>query len=151
MSRTRAALAGATAVAALMAAPVALAAPAHHHGGGGGPQGNVLPFQNPRLPVRARVADLLSRMTLVGSDPPHAVDYELEVPSGMASRGRIALSADGAGTRVTWQHHIDFGGNPLERWRGLVVDAYLGNKFARGLDALAHAVAETRASHRDGA
>lgn len=103
------------------------------------------------LTLTNRDGAVLSRMTLVGSDPPHAVDYQLEVPSGMASRGRIALDADGAGTRVTWQHHIDFGGNPLQRWRGLVVDAYLGSKFARGLDALAHAVDQTRASHRDGA
>ena len=52
--------------AAALAAPIALAAPdadaATHHGGPS--KGRGLPYQNHRLPVRARVADLLSRMTL---------------------------------------------------------------------------------------
>src|SRR3954462_3944024 len=70
MSRTRTVLAAVTAATAL-AVPAALAAPGAgaaggHHGGGhhgGGPKGHALPYENPRLPVRARVADLLSRMT----------------------------------------------------------------------------------------
>src|SRR3954447_5657998 len=71
MSRTRTVLAAVTAATAL-AVPAALAAPGAgaaggHHGGGhhgGGPKGHGLPYENPRPPVRARVADLLSRMTL---------------------------------------------------------------------------------------
>jgi beta-glucosidase len=34
------------------------------HGGGGNPGGGTLPYENAALPVRVRVADLLSRMTL---------------------------------------------------------------------------------------
>jgi beta-glucosidase len=57
---------GATAV---VAAPGALAGggPGGHHGGGGGGgggNGGGLPYENGRLPVQQRVADLLSRMTL---------------------------------------------------------------------------------------
>jgi beta-glucosidase len=56
-------LLAAGAVAAL-AAPTALAAPGAggHHGGP--PGGHGAAYENPRLPVRVRVADLLSRMTL---------------------------------------------------------------------------------------
>jgi beta-glucosidase len=66
MSRTTSTVAAAVAVAAL-AVPTALAAPgpgavSMHHGGA--PNGHGLPYENARLPVRARVADLLSRMTL---------------------------------------------------------------------------------------
>src|SRR3954464_12733757 len=66
MSRTRPILATVAAAAAL-AAPTAVAAPhgGHdHHHGGPPPQAHGLPYEHPRLPVRARVADLLSRMTL---------------------------------------------------------------------------------------
>jgi beta-glucosidase len=66
MSRTRSMLAAIGASAAL-AVPAALAAPGAGATGtrhGGAPKAHVLPYQNPRLPVRARVADLLSRMTL---------------------------------------------------------------------------------------
>jgi beta-glucosidase len=64
MSRTTAMLAAAGAAAAL-AAPTALAAPgAVGTDHGGPPKGRSLPYQNPRLPVRVRVADLLPRMTL---------------------------------------------------------------------------------------
>jgi beta-glucosidase len=55
----------AAAAAAALAVPAALAGPSDagtRHGGG--PKTHGLPYQNPRLPVRARVADLLSRMTL---------------------------------------------------------------------------------------
>ena len=66
MSRTTSISAAAVAV-VVLAVPTALASPgpgavgAHH---GGAPVGHGLPYQNARLPVRARVADLLSRMTL---------------------------------------------------------------------------------------
>jgi beta-glucosidase len=63
MSSTRTVLAGLAATAAL-AVPIGLAAPgagaATHHRAGAG----ALPYENPRLPVRERVEDLLSRMTL---------------------------------------------------------------------------------------
>src|SRR3954447_24497794 len=70
MSRTRSMVAAVTAATAL-AVPAALAAPGagatgpHHrgHGHGGRPHSPGLPYQNRRLPVRARVADLLARMT----------------------------------------------------------------------------------------
>jgi beta-glucosidase len=64
MSKPRLMLAAIGAVAAL-AVPAALAAPgavgAHHPAA---PKGLGLAYENPRLPVRARVADLLPRMTL---------------------------------------------------------------------------------------
>ena len=59
MSRSRPILA-VVGVAAALAVPAALAAPGAAHP----PKDHGLPYQNPRLPVRARVADLLSRMTL---------------------------------------------------------------------------------------
>src|SRR3954449_2142191 len=62
MSGSRSILA-AVGVTAALAVPAALAAPGAAH-----PKhpskDHGLPYQNPRLPVRARVADLLSRMTL---------------------------------------------------------------------------------------
>jgi beta-glucosidase len=51
-------------VAAALATPTALAAPGAGGQRGGAPDGHGVPYENPRLPVRARVADLLSRMTL---------------------------------------------------------------------------------------
>jgi beta-glucosidase len=55
----------ALAVPAALAAPGAGATGPHHrgHGHGGRPHSPGLPYQNRRLPVRARVADLLARMT----------------------------------------------------------------------------------------
>ena len=51
-------------VAATLATPTALAAPGAGQQHGGAPGGHGVPYENPRLPVRVRVADLLSRMTL---------------------------------------------------------------------------------------
>jgi beta-glucosidase len=56
----------ALAVSAAFVAPGAGATDTHDRGGPqheGGAPGHGLPYQNPRLPVRVRVADLLSRMT----------------------------------------------------------------------------------------
>lgn len=73
------------------------------------------------------------KMTVTGLAPA-AVRYHLEFPdNGFQSDGGMDLTAEGAGTRVTWFDGGDLGMNPLNRWFGLFLDKLIGQDFARGL------------------
>lgn len=60
--------------------------------------------------------------------------------SGMATeqRARFELEPqeEGRGTRVTWVMEADFGGNPFDRWFGLMLDGMVGPDYERGLARL---------------
>ncbi len=51
----------------------------------------------------------------------------------MTSRGQLLLAPDGNGTRVTWTNEGDMGGNPVNRYFGLMMDRLVGPDFEAGL------------------
>ena len=51
-------------------------------------------------------------------------------------RARYELTADAKGTRVAWVMEADFGGNPIDRWFGLLLDRMVGPDYERGLARL---------------
>ena len=50
------------------------------------------------------------------------------------------LEADGEATRVVWGLDADMGGNPINRWFGLLLDGFVGADYERGLSQLQTAV-----------
>lgn len=82
--------------------------------------------------------------TIVRSDPPRVVAYEVLVEGAMRWDGEVAmeaLPADGASTegpttRVTWTESGDFGWNPLMGYVARKMGTSQGEELARGLDRL---------------
>jgi beta-glucosidase len=104
-SRTRSIVAAVGAAAAL-ALPVGLAAPGAgaagtHHGGQS--HGHGLPYENPRLPVQARVADLLSRMTLAEKigQMTQAERAEVDTDTTKITRDKLGSVLSGGGSVPT--------------------------------------------------
>ena len=64
-----------------------------------------------------------TRMQFSGMSVEHRARFELE-------------PLEGQGTRVVWVMEADFGGNPIDRWFGLLLDGMVGPDFERGLARL---------------
>jgi uncharacterized protein YndB with AHSA1/START domain len=82
------------------------------------------------------------KMTFTAAEPDRRVAYDLFFPDfGTTSAGDLLLTADGAGTKVTWTMNGDMGSNPLFRWMALFADKMVGADFEAGLANL-KAIAE---------
>lgn len=46
------------------------------------------------------------------------------------------LLPSGAGTRIVWAFTKDVGNNPLQRWKGLMFDSWIGRDYEEGLERL---------------
>ena len=55
---------------------------------------------------------------------------------GSPARQVFTLTADGAGTKVSWSMEVDLGRNPVARYFGLGFDGMIGRDFDKGLDLL---------------
>ena len=77
------------------------------------------------------------KMTFTTAEPGKRLGYDLYFPDfGTTSQGDFTLSADGAGTRVTWAMNGDMGTNPFFRWIALGADSMVGKDFEAGLAGL---------------
>lgn len=77
------------------------------------------------------------KLKLTASDPAKGVRYDLDFENGKyLSKGGLAYEATADGTRVTWSNDGDLGGNPINRWFGLMMDRMMGPDFATGLKNL---------------
>jgi uncharacterized protein YndB with AHSA1/START domain len=73
-------------------------------------------------------------MEFTAAVPNRHVDYALSFPDfGMTSRGQLRLTPEVEGTRVTWTNEGDMGGNPVNRYFGLMMDRMVGPDFEAGL------------------
>jgi uncharacterized protein YndB with AHSA1/START domain len=74
------------------------------------------------------------RMTFTAAEPSTRVAFDLFFPDfGSTSKGEIAFTPDGGGTRVVWTMNGDMGANPIYRWMGLFMDKMVGPDFDAGL------------------
>lgn len=77
------------------------------------------------------------KMTFTTAEPGKRLGYDLYFPDfGTTSQGDFTLSADGAGTRVTWAMNGNMGTNPFFRWIALGADSMVGKDFEAGLAGL---------------
>ncbi len=73
------------------------------------------------------------KMTITKQSPTEVV-YSLEMLDfSTKSTGRLALVAEGTGTRVLWTDEGDLGMNPMNRWFGLFIERMIGPDFEKGL------------------
>lgn len=78
--------------------------------------------------------------TIRESVPYERVATDLVFGDGPA-KAAFLLASESGGTRVTWTLDMEFGGNPLRRWFGLLLDRMVGADYDKGLAKL-KAVAE---------
>lgn len=77
------------------------------------------------------------RMQIIESVPNRRVVYTLSIsPGDLTSEGRIELTPEQGGVRVTWSDSGELGYNPMYRWFGLMLDGWIGPDFESGLNNL---------------
>ena len=81
--------------------------------------------------------------TILSTIADREVRYRVEVQGGrMVTEGTLRLTADRAGTRVTWQEQGDFGTNPLLGYLALSMDRIQGAQMEGSLARLGERVRE---------
>jgi polyketide cyclase/dehydrase/lipid transport protein len=76
------------------------------------------------------------RLEIVEAVSPSQLTYVLTMPDGsLASRGTLALTAEGSATRVRWTQSGGLPGLRM-RWVGLFFDDWLGTQFETSLQGL---------------
>lgn len=79
-------------------------------------------------------------MVFDAAEPNKQLTYTLTFPDmGSAATGRIVLTPQGNGTRVTWSFETSLGNNPVMRWFGLMIPGMVGKDFDEGLANLEEA------------
>jgi len=77
---------------------------------------------------------------IIESRPSSYVEVALD--SGQIGKAVVSyqLLPSGAGTRIVWVFNKDVGNNPLQRWRGLMFDSWIGQDYEEGLERLKQVV-----------
>lgn len=112
------------------------------------PQGTQYTFTGPASGVGAKMA-WSSENKNVGSGSqeikqvsPNRVDTYLDFgPQGNAD-AFWELTPNANGTQITWGFETDLGNNPVARWMGLMMDKFVGESYAEGLNDLKNLVEE---------
>ena len=77
------------------------------------------------------------QMEFTRAEAPGLIEYKLYFPDfDSSSSGRIALTPDGAGTKVSWSNAGSFGANPLLHYFAIMMDRMVGPDFEGGLNNL---------------
>jgi uncharacterized protein YndB with AHSA1/START domain len=77
------------------------------------------------------------QMEFTAAEPDRQISYRLIFADfGMVSGGALKLAPEGTGTRITWTNEGEFGGNPFNRYFGLMMDKMVGKDFDGGLNNL---------------
>jgi len=101
-----------------------------HEGPGAGPGATLRWVGNPRtLGSGSQIITVSDPYTRVAAD----VDFG---QGGGPAKQVYTLSADGAGTKVSWSMDVDLGMNPIARYFGLGFDGRIGRDFDKGLGLL---------------
>jgi hypothetical protein len=74
-----------------------------------------------------------SSMEITESDPNRHIDLAVNF-NGLDGTGYYDVAPSGSGSKVTWGFGYDSGTSPLKRWKGLLLDRYVGAEYR---DALA--------------
>jgi hypothetical protein len=74
-------------------------------------------------------------MQIADSSPNRRVDLAVNF-NDLEGATFYDLAPSGSGTKVTWGFSYDTGTNPLRRWKGLMLDRFVGNDFQVGLAEL---------------
>lgn len=75
------------------------------------------------------------RMEIVKSDPNRRVDLAVNF-NGLDGTSYYDISPSGSGSKVVWGFSYDSGTSPLKRWKGLMLDRFVGAEYENGLAKL---------------
>ena len=94
-------------------------------------------------------------MEITESNPNRHIDLAVDF-NGLDGTAYYDVAPSGSGSKVTWGLSYNSGTSPLKRWKGLMLDRYLGAEFRDGLGKLkdkveigAEAGSAATSSHRD--
>lgn len=74
-------------------------------------------------------------MEITGSDPNRHIDLAVNF-NGMEGTSYYDVAPSGSGSKVTWGFGYDTGSSPLKRWKGLMLDQFVGAEYRDGLAKL---------------
>ena len=74
-------------------------------------------------------------MEIVESEQPHSVDLAANF-NGLEGTSGYLLAPAGSGSKVTWTFGYETGSSPLKRWKGLMLDGFVGPEYSKGLEKL---------------
>ncbi|MEM7192792.1 MAG: SRPBCC family protein, partial [Pseudomonadota bacterium] len=81
---------------------------------------------------------------IVESDPSSTVRLNSSI-KGLDGTSDFDLSPAGAGSKVSWSFGFATGSSPLKRWKGLILDSYIGEVYEDGLEKLKNVIEASRA------
>lgn len=81
---------------------------------------------------------------ILESKPSSSVNLAANI-KGLEGRSYFELSPAGAGSKVSWSFGFDTGSSPIKRWKGLMLDRYIGEEYKKGLEKLKQRVEADRA------
>lgn len=74
-------------------------------------------------------------MEITESNPNRHIDLAVMF-NGLEGTSYYDVAPSGSGSKVTWGFGYDSGASPLKRWKGLMLDRYVGAEFRDGLQKL---------------
>lgn len=84
---------------------------------------------------------------IIQSEPSKSMTMAADV-KGMQGTSTFDLVPDGAGSKVTWSFGFESGSSPIKRWKGLMLDGYIGEVYEDGLEKLKETIETSRAQAR---
>lgn len=83
-------------------------------------------------------------MQIVETEQSRSVDLAADF-NGLKGMSSYQLTPAGAGSKLTWSFSYETGSSPIKRWRGLMLDRFIGTEYLKGLEKLKAKVEADRA------
>jgi hypothetical protein len=82
-------------------------------------------------------------MEITGSDPNRHIDLAVDF-NGLDGTAFYDISPSGSGSKVIWGFSHQSGASPIKRWKGLMLDRYVGADYSAGLVKLKELIESER-------
>lgn len=82
-------------------------------------------------------------MEITESNPNRRVDLTVDF-NGLDGTSYYQVSPSGSGSKVIWGFAYDSGASPIKRWKGLMLDRYVGAEYSDGLTKLKELIESER-------
>jgi polyketide cyclase/dehydrase/lipid transport protein len=82
-------------------------------------------------------------MEITNADPNKTIELAVNF-NGVEGTSTFDISPSGSGSKVTWSFGYDSGSSPVNRWKALALDGFVGAEYRAGLDKLKAKIDEDR-------
>ena len=89
-------------------------------------------------------------MQIIEADPNRRIDLAIDY-NGLEGTAYYTVVPAGSGSKVTWGFGHDTGTSPIKRWRGLMLDGFVGSEYQIGLANLKEQIESERRPTAPGA